>query len=293
MILGIVALLIVIITGHYFLNGYIPEAWKISGMMIGVYTGGTPNLVSIKTALNVDSNAYIITHTLDTIFSLVYIVFLVSIAQRVFSVVLPRYKFAASVVKSESEMEIDAENDIENFDGLFNSTNFKPLLKAFGLAVLILAIGGAVSMLLPSDISTMVAILLITTLGIGFSLFPAINKIKKTFQLGMYLILIFCVVVASMINLDNLLATSWAMVVYIVVGIFGTLLLHILLSAIFKIDTDTVIITSTALICSPPFVPVVAAGIKNKEIIISGLTVGIIGYAIGNYLGIATAFLLK
>jgi len=124
-------------------------------------------------------------------------------------------------------------------------------------------------------------------------LFPAINKIKKTFQLGMYLILIFCVVVASMINLDNLLATSWAMVVYIVVGIFGTLLLHILLSAIFKIDTDTVIITSTALICSPPFVPVVAAGIKNKEIIISGLTVGIIGYAIGNYLGIATAFLLK
>ena len=289
MILGIVSLTIVVVTGHYFLSQYIPDAWKISGMMMGVYTGGTPNLVSIKTALNVDNNAYIVTHTLDTIFSLIYIVFLVSIAQRVFGVILPRYKFASQATETN---EIP-ENDIENFDGLFSAGNFTPLLKALGLSVLILGIGGAVSIMLPSDISTMVAILLITTLGIILSLFPAINRIKKTFQLGMYFILIFCLVVASMINMDNLLATSWAMVVYIFAGIFGTLFLHALLSAIFKIDTDTTIITTTALICSPPFVPVVAAGIKNKEVIISGLTVGIIGYAVGNYLGIATAFLLK
>ncbi len=32
---------------------------------------------------------------------------------------------------------------------------------------------------------------------------------------------------------------------------------------------------------------------KNKDVIISGLTVGIIGYAIGNYLGISIAFLLR
>jgi uncharacterized membrane protein len=31
----------------------------------------------------------------------------------------------------------------------------------------------------------------------------------------------------------------------------------------------------------------VAGALKNKEIIITGLTVGIIGYAIGNYIGIA------
>ena len=49
----------------------------------------------------------------------------------------------------------------------------------------------------------------------------------------------------------------------------------------------------TSLIFSPPFVPVVAAKLKNKEIIISGLTVGIIGYAVGNYLGILIAYALK
>ncbi|MBS4059644.1 MAG: DUF819 family protein, partial [Bacteroidetes bacterium] len=72
-----------------------------------------------------------------------------------------------------------------------------------------------------------------------------------------------------------------------------SLFMHVLLSKIFKIDADTVMITSTAMICSPPFVPVVAGAIKNKEVILPGITIGIIGYAIGNYLGFLIANLLK
>mgnify|MGYP006944211897 CR=1 FL=1 len=33
--------------------------------------------------------------------------------------------------------------------------------------------------------------------------------------------------------------------------------------------------------------------LKNREVIISGLTVGILGYAFGNYLGVALAYLLE
>jgi uncharacterized membrane protein len=62
---------------------------------------------------------------------------------------------------------------------------------------------------------------------------------------------------------------------------------------LFKIDRDTVMVTSAALVCSPPFVPAVAGALKNKEIVFSGITVGIIGYAIGNYLGLIMAELLK
>ena len=39
--------------------------------------------------------------------------------------------------------------------------------------------------------------------------------------------------------------------------------------------------------------PVVVSKLKNKEILISGLVTGIIGYAIGNYLGIGIAMLFK
>jgi uncharacterized membrane protein len=72
-----------------------------------------------------------------------------------------------------------------------------------------------------------------------------------------------------------------------------SLLLHSLLARLFKIDADTVIITSTALICSPPFVPLIAGSLNNRRIIVSGLTVGLIGYAIGNYLGMFVAYYLR
>ena len=80
---------------------------------------------------------------------------------------------------------------------------------------------------------------------------------------------------------------------YVVYVVFGITILNFIFSAIFRIDVDTTIITMTSLIFSPPFVPVVAAKLKNKEIIISGLTVGIIGYAVGNYLEILIAYALK
>ena len=47
------------------------------------------------------------------------------------------------------------------------------------------------------------------------------------------------------------------------------------------------IVTSISAICSPPFVPVAANALKNQAVLVSGLATGIIGYAAGNYLGIA------
>jgi uncharacterized membrane protein len=66
-----------------------------------------------------------------------------------------------------------------------------------------------------------------------------------------------------------------------------------LLSKIFRVNADDYLITTTAFIYSPPFVPVIAAALKNKDVIVTGITVGVIGWVIGNYLGIGLAFLLK
>ena len=68
--------------------------------------------------------------------------------------------------------------------------------------------------------------------------------------------------------------------------------MHLIGCRIFKIDADTMMVTSAALICSPPFVPVVCGAIKNKDVMVSGITIGVIGYAIGNYIGVLIAWLL-
>ncbi len=287
MVVSIVGLTIIIIIGNQIFANKIPEIWKISGMLVGVYTGGTANLAALKLALNVDETSYILVHTYDTIISAIFILFLITIGQRIFLLFLKPFSNGSCKYTNGNN-----NHDIE-YSEILSKSGFKKLLTALGVAVIIVAIGGGLSMLLPESISSTVSILIITTLGIAASLIPSVNKIESSFHAGMYLILIFSVDVASMANLSNLNIASLYLLYYIILAIFGTLILQLALSRIFKIDADTTIILLTTLICSPPFVPMVAGALKNKQIIISGLTVGIIGFAIGNYIGVLLAWILN
>ena len=287
--LAIIGLLVIIVAGNNYFSDKIPEVWKISGMLVGVYTGGTPNLGSIKAALNVDETTYILVHTYDTIISAVFILFLITVSQRFFLLFLLPFNHQGQAKNNQQAIEFEQ----KTYSTLFKKASFLPLVTAIGISVIIMVVGGGISMIVPEKISMAIAILLITTLGIAASLIPAVNKIETTFHLGMYLILVFCLDVASMADLSSLSVDSLYLLNYVAVAVFGTLAIQIILSKLFKIDADTTIIISTTLICSPPFVPVVAGALKNKQIIISGLTIGVLGFAIGNYLGILVTWWLE
>jgi len=276
--------------GSVIIAGQVEDSWKLAGLAISVYTGGTPNMAAIKTALNVDATTYIIMHTYDTLISLVYIIFCITIAQKIFNRFLPRFERVNDVVSDNNPGEIE---DISSYRNMLTVSVVKPLVLALVLSVLILGTALGVSGFLPKAYATAITILMITSLGIGASFITKVRQIEKTYQLGMYFILIFCLVVGSMANIRDLIHINWILLFYISFCIFGSVLLHAVFCKIFKIDTDTFIITSISAICSPPFVPVVASALKNKQIILSGLTTGIIGYAIGNYLGISFAYIFK
>jgi uncharacterized membrane protein len=286
LVIALIAVVFVVITGFLLFNtDDVSDLWKVGGLLIGVYTGGTPNLAALKIMLNVDNDSYLITHAYDMIISMVYFFFLITIGQKVFGIILP--KFRPGLANKESAIFMDMAN--KNMWGLFKKENRNSMLYGLFLSIGIFIVSGLTMFLVPQNSQMVVVILMITTLGILASLVPKVNKLKNTFELGMYFILVFSIAVASMVDISQMMAASSTIFYYVFYVIFGSLLLQVLLSSIFKIDTDTVIITSTALICSPPFVPAVAGAIKNKEIIVSGLTVGIIGYAIGNYLGVIIA----
>jgi uncharacterized membrane protein len=288
MLLAFVALIVIVVAGFYIFNPGDHEFWKISGMLIGVYTGGTPNLASLQLALEVDPNTYVMTHTFDMLLSAIFLLFLISVGKVAFAYVLPKFKISGEAPNNSSNVE-----DAVPFYRSVKKHEAKNLLLSFVAALLILAIGGGLSEIVPKNISMLVAILSITTLGIAASFIKKLKESKHSFDLGMYFILVFSLVVASMADISSFTTFSTHLFYYISFAVFGTLILHVLLSALFKIDRDTVIITSTAFICSPPFVPMIAGVLKNKQIIISGLTIGIIGYAVGNYLGISIAYFLK
>lgn len=296
MVLATISIAIASCLGFLFINGLIKESWKLVGMATAVYTGGTPNLASIKTALQVDPTIFITFHTYDIVISLFCVIFFITIAQSLCNRFLPRF---VPLPKKRGESGEPGETDslhcegIESYKGIMEVKTFIKLAYALVLSGVIVGTALAISQLFPKGYATSVTILSITTLGIGCSFIPAIRNIKKTFQLGMYIIMIFCLVVSSMADFSMLTNLNYPLLGYLVFSVFGSMTLHAILCMIFKIDTDTFIITSTSAICSPPFVPVVASALKNKTIILSGLTTGIIGYAIGNYLGISMAYLVK
>ncbi len=294
LLLGVVSVIVLVLVGYFLFRDSIPEIWKISGMMIGVYTGGTPNLAAIARGLAVDEELYILTHTAELVIGALILLFLITGAQPLFGKFLRPYKKSE---ESKTQPDLDI-SDFENYEGFFKRENFLGILKAFGVAVTIFGIGYGTTFLFEGDAKDTAAVLTVTTLGIGASLIPGINRIKSSFQLGMYFIYVFCIIVASkadllaLFNVENV-NLMVHLLLYIALVIVGSLLLHALLSWIFKINVDEFIITSTALSNSPPFVPVVAAALKNKEVVIPGMIIGVIGYAIGNYLGVAIAYILK
>ena len=119
---------------------------------------------------------------------------------------------------------IEEAESFEDFSGMFRKGRIIPLLKALGLALLIFIVSFGISLLLPKVSQMVVVILSITTLGILASLINWINKIEKTFQLGMYFILVFSFTVASMADLRVVFSIGFlGLFAYISYAYFGTL----------------------------------------------------------------------
>jgi uncharacterized membrane protein len=292
-VLALISGLVMVTTGFFIWKDTIPESWKVAGMFEGIYTGGTPNFVALKMALNVDANLFVILSTYDVIVGAFLVLFFVTLAPKIFRLILPKFN-DGNVLSVDSEEIVKETEQMEDFSGMFRKDVFLPLLKALGISVIIFAVSGGLSLILPKLPQMVVVILSITTLGILASLNKSINSIEKTFQLGMYFILVFSLTVASMADLRTMFSGGMLnLILFITWCYFGSMILHLLLAWIFRVDADNFLITATAFVFSPPFVPLVANALKNKDVIVTGITGGIIGYVLGNYFGVALAYFLK
>mgnify|MGYP003288847453 FL=1 len=166
--------------------------------------------------------------------------------------------------------------------------------KLLGITILIVGASAGVALALPDSIFMTIFILMLTTLGIAASFSRKIKEMNYSYDIGMYFIYIFCIVVASMADLSKLdFVGGLGLLGYLLVAVFGSLALQVIFAKIFRIDSDMMVIASVTFINSPPFVPMMAAAMKNKDVLIPGLTIGVIGYAVGNYLGFLMSQLLS
>ena len=264
-----------------------------AAMSVGVYTGGTPNLAAIKAGLDIPHGDYIVFHSLDTLVGACYLLFMLTLGIPVFRKLLKRPPPVPAAQAEEDRHHFDS----EHFAELLERDKRPQIVKAAALSALVVALSLGVAELVAAMSSTTrssaTVIIALTTLGIVLSLLPRVRQMHLSYKLGMYLIYVFCFVVASMASLENLAEVDVTIVMFLLGTIFGSLLLHTLLCRLARVDSDTFMVTSVAAVCSPPFVPMMARAMGNPNTMLSGMTTGIIGYALGNYLGISLALLLQ
>ena len=286
---GISAVLVAVVSGYFiFHTPDVPEFNKVAAMMTGIYTGGTMNFNALGASLGVDKTLMAIVLAFEMVFTTPYIFFIIGGGYKVFRKVLP-YDDVTRKGRKDEEVET---KDIENYRGMFERKNVGGMFAGLGLSVLFLAIGAGLALLITGTLNELVVILTITTLSIIASFFKKVRELPKTFELGMFFILIFSVIVASLFDIHSVnggalmigLFVAWVMVI--------SAGLHLLLCRIMHVSGDLFCVSQIALLCSPPFVPPVVGAMKNKKVLISGIVIGLVGYAIGTYLGVAIAYIL-
>lgn len=289
-LLGLLGCAIAITLGFFLYGQEDPTLFAhIGGMLTGLYTGGNANLASLKIALGVDDATYILVSAYSTLMSAVYLFFVIIFGKRILRLFMPDFKADKTVEDTSIQIE---NHDRELFLGLFRRDNLRHLGLSLLLTIAIIALGAGAASLFPKDAFQSVFILSISLFAILASLHPKVRQLKRTFEAGTFFILIFSVAVASQVSLKTLTEVNPHIFLFTTVATLGALLFHVLLSALFRIDTDTTLTTSISLICSPPFAPVMGSALHNKAVIGPGIAVGLFGYAIGTYFGFGIAHFL-
>ena len=289
LVTGIVAVIIASISGYFIFRNSVPEIAKVTGMMAGIYTGGTMNFNALGAALNVDRSVMAIVLAFQMVITTPYIFFLLGGGYKIFRKILPYKDITHKGRVDEDEVETA---DVENYRGMFEKKNFWGMMKGLGLSVIFLAVGAGLAMLITGTLNELVVILTITTLSIIASFFKKVRELPKTFELGMFFILIFSVIVALMFDINSVNGGSLYIGGFVLWIIGISVGLHLLLCRIAKVSGDLFCVCQVGLLCSPPFVPPIAGAMKNKKVLISGIVVGLVGYAIGTYLGALLAWIL-
>ena len=307
---GVISVCVAVVGGYLLFGQGIEQGTEIGGMLAGKCTGGTLNAAAIKEGLGISNETYVLLTTYDIVICFFYFVFLLGGGIRLFRWLYGEKGKRTLSAEDEAEIKREMEATKANpYKGLWSKAGFAQIGKVLGLTIIVVVVGAAMSYLIGwifgADLANFMNekkggwfmapfILMLTTLGIALSFWKPVKRLDKSYDLGMYLIYIFSLAIASMADLSNLkIMENLNMIAFLIFAIFVSLFIHAIICRLFRVDADSMVISSVAFINSPPFVPMISNAMKNRASLVTGISAGLIGYAAGNYLGILMAKLLK
>ena len=291
---GFLSVCVAVTIGYLFFGRYIGEGAEVGGIIMGMYTGGTLNAAALQAIFRIDSERFVLINSYDIIISFLYFVFLFSVGIKMFRRLYgERDKVLSAKNRAEIEEQI-VQAEQNPYRRLWSREGAQQLGSMLLYTLVIVAVSAGVALLMPDGWFMVVFILLLTTLGVACSFIKRVRALDLSYDVGMYLIYIFSITIASMADFSNLdLAGGVNQLAFMTVAVFLSLMIHAVVCRLMRVDADSMMISSVAFINSPPFVPMASAAMQNKHTLVTGLGAGIVGYAAGTHLGVLMAELLS
>lgn len=323
-VLCIVSAIVVAVIMFFVTRLFMDGTAKLAAMTVGLYTGGTPNLNAIGSGLQAGNNVIAAANVSDSLVGGIYFLLLISVVPKIYSKLLTRKSKKAAAAGTAVEGDnaaaetVEAEENASESSEAGNAVNavtenqlnekkddysfgisikdkkaVLKLLGAFGLAVACLGVGALLEFLIEGTVgSNLLYILLSVSIGgVALSFITPIREIKGQYSLGMYMILFFSIALAMSIDWRVFLSDILPTLAFFAVAQISVIVVHIILCAIFRVDGDTALITSTAGVYGPPFIAPVAKACNRQDLIAPGIICASLGLAIGTVLGYGLGYL--
>ena len=284
---GSITTIIGVLAGYYLLSPGahgVEKTFAVAGMYTGTYTGGSANLnaVGLQYRVNENGTLFAAINAADNIVGTVWIILTIGLPvflQRW----LPRKKVSINPVTDIHEPTTRSSKEILTIKSL-------SVLLTLGFASLLL------SQLISEWLPQVPSILTLTTLAILLAQLPLVSRLGGANVLGFFLVLVFLAVVGAFCDVQALvqsgdLALTLLLWVTVIVFLHGVLLF--LIGGLLKQDWAVVAMASNANIGGTATAAALAASLKRPDLRLPGILIGSVGNAVGTYLGIAVAEMLR
>ncbi len=279
--------LVTIVFGSIF-AGQIDEGWKVAGMFVGTYTGGSSNLTAIATGLNASGSTIAAANAADYVVGMPTMVLMFAAP----ALMKNSKKFQKFWPYSFTQEELEGDGSHQELMGT-EEWSIKDIAILMAISTTVVAVSTKLSTFMSADFASAGRILLISTLSILVAQIPAVRRVKGAMNLGLFFGMMFLAVVGISVNIKGFLGSAFTITLFCFCVIAGSLILHLAVTRLLKIRYEYVLLGIVGAIADGTTSALVASGAKWKSLISIGMLMGIIGAVCGNYVGIAVAYIIR
>jgi len=257
-----------------------PETWKLAGQYAATYTGGGANFAAVGAALGTSGDLFAAGVAADVIVTAVWMAICLTAP-----VVVAR-------ARGQGDEVIDRPDVGEAGGRLYATLGAVDILDIALLAVIVLGTLWA-SALIGSVVEGIPAVLWLTTIALVLAQIPRVGRIRGAGVIGNWLVLLFLASNGAKSVVANIVAVGPPVMWFalVTVGVHGVIIFGI--GLLVRLDPRTLAVASQANGGGSASAMALASARGWAADLLPGIAVGLLGNAVGNYIGIAVAAVVR